>query len=512
MTQERRHAVRNISSNIALFAVQTGVALMFTRFLVHSLGVTAYGMVPLANSLIPYLTLASVGLSASLGRHFTVAWASGDRDAAAAFMNTAFSVSIIAVLIALILGSVLSVSALRVLDIPPEMRVGAGMLFAAVTMSAALTVGRSLSAVVPFSEGRIDTDNIATLLDVFVRIALVVGAFCSIGPSLDFVAYGIFAGALAGLSFNVITWRKIAPWLAPRFVRPNLIVLRELLGTSLWVLVNQVGSILFLATDLVVINLLLGPSVGGRYGSVMLWATFLRGLAGALSNFLTPLMVRTYAAGDRASMVHTAASAVKCVGLALALPVGLVSGFAAPILRVWLGAEFVQMTPVLIALVLHLCVNLAVVPLYSIQISHNRLKVPGISTVLAGVVNIGLSILLAKTWPNALGVALATAIALTAKNAFFLPWYVARVQNAPATVYLVQLLPVVGMTSAVFVVAEFFVRFGVVDGVTGIMGYGALIAVVYVTITWSLFLTRAERSVFTGVLPWKVLAAGEGRT
>lgn len=484
---------------------------MFTRYLVRILGVTAYGMIPLANSLIPYISLASVGLSASLGRHFTVAWANGDRESASAFMDTAFSVSIIAVLIALALGTVLSTAALRGLHIPPGMRIGTGFLFAAVTLSAALTVGRSLSAVVPFAEGRIDTDNYATLLDVLVRVTFVVGAFLFFGPSLGYIAGGIIAGAMAGLIFNVITWHRIAPWLVPRFIRPSRTVLRALLGTSIWVVVNQIGSLLFLATDLVIINLTLEPSVVGRYGSVMLWATFLRGLAGALSTFLTPLMVRTYAAGNHDSMVDTATSAVKCVGLALALPIGLTAGFAVPILRVWLGTEFVQMAPVLIALVLHLCVNLAVVPIYSVLISHNRLKIPGIMTVLSGVVNIVLSILWVHVWPNALGVALGTAVALTAKNALFTSWYVARIQNVPASRYFVKLLPIVGMAGAVFVAADSLVRTGVVEGFGGILGYGALIAVVFVAIVWKLLLTRSERTVFLATMPWQNIAERDSR-
>lgn len=500
MSSDRKKAIRNLGSNLVLFSVQTVVSFLLTRFLIDNLGVEAYGMIPLANSLVPYLTLVSVGLSASLGRHFTVAWASGDRKTAASFMNAAFSVSMVAIVSALVLGVALSAVALSRLQIPAGLLTDTALLFAAVTIASALTVGRSLSAVVPFAEGRIDTDNIATLLDVLVRVAVVVGTFVVLGPKLGFVAAGIVAGAVAGLIVNVAVWRHLAPWLVPRLVQPQRRQLSDLLGTSAWVIVNQLGALLFLATDLVVINLILGPVIVGRYGSVMLWATFLRGLAGALSTFLTPLMVRKYARGDSDSLVATGGSAVKLVGLSVALPVGVIAGFSAPILAVWLGPEFVQMSPVLMALVLHLCVNLAVVPLFSVQISHNRLKVPGLMTVGAGVINIGLSVMWATVWPNALGVALGTAVALGLKNALFTPWYVARVQGVSPMRYFSKLAPVVVMTAVTFAVALWLVRAGVVVGLAGILSYGLAVAVVFTAVAWALLLTAAERAVILGAL------------
>jgi hypothetical protein len=85
---------------------------------------------------------------------------------------------------------------------------------------------------------------------------------------------------------------------------------------------------------------------------------------------------------------------------------------------------------VLIIMVGHLSVNQAVRPLAYVLTSYNKVKLQGIVTIGLGVANLCLAVILAR-WSalGAVGVAVAGAIVLTAKNLGFVSGYSAHVMG-----------------------------------------------------------------------------------
>jgi membrane protein EpsK len=225
----------------------------------------------------------------------------------------------------------------------------------------------------------------------------------------------------------------------------------------------MVGAMLFLNIDLVVANLIFGPEVAGRYGSVMIFPRRLRMLVSTVTGVLTPIVLTLYAQNNLPGLVRLSRLVIKFIGLAMALPIGLICGLGRPLLTVWLGPEFSDLSWLVVALVGHLCVNVAVVPLFSLQVATNNVRVPGITTLVMGVVNACLAVALAlwSGW-GYIGIAIAGAIVLTAKNAFFTPLYGARILRLPWWAFLPSL----------------------VAGVVGSLAVGA--GTYWISLTWTL--------------------------
>jgi membrane protein EpsK len=213
--------------------------------------------------------------------------------------------------------------------------------------------------------------------------------------------------------------------------------LRSLFSMGWWVVLNQIGAILFYKVGLVVVNRVLGPDVAGRYSTVLLFSIMLQSLAGVAANVLPPVVYARFALGDRRGIAQLATVAVTVMGLVMSLPVGLLCGLATPILRVWLGPEFAELAPLMLALVGHLGVNMAVLPLFAVTQAYNKVRWPGIITLVMGGANVLLAVLLAGIPVlGPLGVALAGMIVLTAKNVLFTPIYTARIQGLSWWIFL----------------------------------------------------------------------------
>ena len=109
------------------------------------------------------------------------------------------------------------------------------------------------------------------------------------------------------------------------------------------------------------------------------------------------------------------------MGMGMALPIGLMCGFAPSLLSLWLGPEFVELVPLLWLMLFHLVINLSVLPLFYINVATNSVKLPGWVTLVMGIGNLCLAIALPLLFGwGYYGVAAAGAIALTLKNALLL--------------------------------------------------------------------------------------------
>jgi membrane protein EpsK len=135
----------------------------------------------------------------------------------------------------------------------------------------------------------------------------------------------------------------------------------------------------------------------------------------------------------------------------MALPIGLIAGLATPLLTVWLGEDFADLAGLLAVLVLHLCVNTAVLPLLSIQVALDKVRLPALVTLAMGLLNFVLAWWWAPLFANGLGVALAGALVLTLKNGLFTPLYGAHIQRLPWHTFVSCLLPGALATGLIFV-------------------------------------------------------------
>jgi len=298
-------------------------------------------------------------------------------------------------------------------------------------------------------------------------------------------------------------WQRLTPELTVdrrAFDRTRLAALFQMSG---WMTINQVGTLLFLNIDLIVVNLALGAEAAGRYGSVLQWPLLLRTFAAAISGALTPLILMEYARGAEERITCLSRQAVKLLGLGMALPVGVVCGLARPLLRLWLGSDFASLAPLLVVMIAHLCINLAVLPLFSIQVALNRVKWPGIVTLLMGFANLGLAVWWSGWEANGLGVALAGGLVLLLKNALFTPLYSAHIQRLRYTAFLSSMAPGVVGATAVGLVCYALGRVCAIGSWPAFIGLACLVAAVYAAVAYTVGLDDGERRLLAALAPWR---------
>lgn len=490
---DKRQFMFNMSSNLAVLAVTSVVTLWFTPYLLGNLGLALYGLVPLAMSLSMYMGILTVGVQAAVGRYLSLAVASGDKDGASRVMSTALGANLVIAfgVMPVLLG--VAIAAPSLFDIPAGHETDARWFFAFAMLSYVIVALREVIGATAFSANRMDLQNVARLTETFTRIGFVVVAFSIHGPDLRIVGLGMLVGAAVSIFVALGSWYAVAREVrvAPRlFDRGRL---SEMLFTGGWITFNHTGSLLHMATDVVVINLMLGSAVAGAYGSVLQLSSFLRSLAGSLSSVLAPVLFAQYAQDRKASLGSTAAQAVKLLALGLGLPAALVLGFARPVLLLWLGPEFAILAPLLMVMVVHLAYNYAFLPLDVVCMAHDRVKWPAIVSVSTGVLNVALSVLFARMGEWAIGVAVATLLSLTLRYGLFTPLYTAHVTESRSSRFFLAALPGFGLSLLAAAGAWGLDRAAQLSTWGGLVAYSAAVSLVYVAAAY-IMLKDAERT------------------
>lgn len=438
----------NVIGNLANFAFNVAIGLWFTPYLIANLGIAAYGLIPLAITVSTYFSVVTFAMNSAVGRHITYTLEQGDRE----YANRIFSTSLVSTLVLVIAligpGIWLFTHVGSVVRVPAGCESQAVLLFACTIAMFFLSTIETPIQVSSFCRNRLDLRSAVGMGGLAVRVATVVVLFHFLSPKIWHVGLGLLAGGVISFIGSIIVWRALTPELRIRLHKFDWKAFRELTTTGGWLVVNQIGTLLYLGIDLLVINRLLGTESGGRYAAVMQWSSMLRGMAGAVAGVFGPTVVFFYAQKNLDGLVHYARQAVKFQGVIMALATGLICGLSRPLLMVWLGPKFVPLAPLMSLMTAHLCVNLGLMPLLYIEFAANKMTWPGIITCGMGLVNLGLALFLAGPagW-GMYGVAVAGAIMLTAKNAIFTPIYASRILGKGNGAFLRELVSITALAT-----------------------------------------------------------------
>jgi len=501
LPQQRGRFAVNLAANVGYLCLSMLVGVWYVPFLVRHLGAAAYGLIPLATTITSYLSLITLGLNSAVGRSLTIALEEQDHRKANLIFNTSLWGSL-ALCALLLLPAALGLVYLdRIVRVPPGFAGQARGLFAGILAAFLLNEIKTPFEVSSYCRNRFDLRNMVGVGEILSRVGLVLLLFAVLTPGIQYVGWAILGGTMVSSLGAIWLWRVLTPTLQLERKAFDWRILKNLASTGGWVIVNQLGAILYLGIDLVVANRLFGAEQSGRFAAIMQLPLLIRSIGSAIGGVFSPTVLYYYARKDFDGVLTYLRRGVKCLGLMLALPIALICGFAEPLLRLWLGPTFAALSPLLVLMTLHLCINMAINPLLGLQLATNRVKVPGIVTLVMGIGNLVLALVLAGPLHWGLyGIAAAGAIMLTLKNVLFTPLYAAHVLGKPYNSFLREMAPILAVTLASAGIARLVALSSADIGWTQLIGAGLGLSLLYSFVVFLLVLNPEEREMIKTVL------------
>ena len=498
MNDSQRRLPLNVFANLGVLLAGIGVGVWQTPFLIDRLGVPAYGQIGLLRSISDYGMLAAFTMTACVHRFVAMGVNAEDWSQASRYYASAFSALLVLCGTTLLLGVGVQAWLPAWIGSPTEYHGAIRGLFMLMLLSSCLGVLNGPFMSIPLARHRFDLIGAVRLTGFVIQVGLLLILFAMGSAALTFVGWAYVGKECVVLSGAVWLSVAMAPKIRLALRHVDWQAVREMVGMSLWAVVDRVGFLLYFSVDLLVINLLLGNLATGHYAPITQLGTLLSMFIVAVTNVFWPIAYEHVAKNRIVELTRAVLRTTKFMGLVIALPVGLLCGLAGPFLEVWLGAQWRNLGPLLILLITPYAINYALQHLYSVTHAMNLVRVPALVTVAGGVLNLLLSVVLVKWTPLGLyGVALATGIALTMRNVGFMAWYISRILNVSVTSILRGLVPGMVVTAVLGgcgrLAAEWFaleklLHLGVAAVVLGCI-YMALCAAMFSRGDWGLLKT-----------------------
>src|SRR5579859_264378 len=244
----------NLVTNVGKLGVTMVVGVWYVPFLVRRLGPAVYGLIPLTSMVTSYMTLITFGIDAAVARSLTMALERDDHLDANRIFNVALwgNLALASLLVVPAIAAIANVG--HILRIPPGYETPARWLFAGTVAAFLLNQIRTPFGVSSFCRNRLDLQNLVVVAETLTRVGLVVFCFLVFAPRIEYVGAAILAGTIVSTLGMIWLWKTLTPSLRIRLGEFDWAMLRTLSGTGVWVIVSQLGVILYMNIDLLVAN------------------------------------------------------------------------------------------------------------------------------------------------------------------------------------------------------------------------------------------------------------------
>lgn len=497
---------KNLIANALYFILNILIGLFLVPFFIDNLGVASYAIIPLATSMTSYANLVTQSLNASVSRYLTIDLQKRDYEKANITFNTSLFSTLVIILLMIPIVLVVSYYSPTFFDIPVNQKQDAFILFLGVMGALLVRTLGSNFGISLFAFNRLDLQNIVNSVNIIIQVLLIVISFSLYSPKLSYIGYSYFIAAIATFFLTLVFSKKVNPHFKVNVHDFRISKVKDLGITGGWITIDQMGTLLLFQIDIIVVNKLFGTVAGGEYSIILMWSTLIRSAAAMLAGVLTPVILTCYAKKKFEELTTISKSAVKIMGLSMALPIGLICGFSPLILSLWVGPEFSRLSPLMWLLLSHLSINMSVLPLFPINVSYNKVRIPATVTIFSGVMNLLLAVILSLiTGWGYYGVAVAGAIVLTARHFLFVPMYATRVLGVSKNPFKGSMIQVILSTAIVSGVTSMTYYFLNISNTVSLIICCGVISLVYLPAIWIGLMDHSERRTIESFIPQRIV-------
>lgn len=495
----------NAAMNILSLAVTGIIGLLMVPYYIDSLGIAAYGIVPVALSMTGYVTIVADSIVNATYRYLVISIQKGDYEDANRTYSTAVYGLLLIVAAAVPITALFSYMTPELLDITGNDARSVRILFICILGSVLTTVWSNVFAVVLMANNRMDLQSLTRIVQSVSQVVLIIILFTAFYPSVVGIGISYLLIALATMGLYHTFSRRISPELRSSRKDFSAGRFREIARVSGWNLVTTIGNLLFVQMSLILTNVFFGSAAGGEFSLVVSIISIIVALGTAVTNAFSPIIYNRFALGSLKDMTDIARSAVKVVGIFMAPVLAFVCVFSPQALTIWVGGEFSHLSRIFWIMMIFMVGFEAVAPLNTISLAHLKIKIPAVMTVVFGILNIVLAYVFFRMGYGLEGVAGAWAVSMFVKNCVFYPWYHAKICGLKSYAFHKPL--VYGFAGFAVSAAAFYVLNSLADMPANLAVLAVLFVVlvsVYSLIAVKYSLSDREKSLVKSCIPEKI--------
>jgi len=401
--------LRNVGSNWALILVTLATTYLLTPFVFHTLGREGYGTWTLITAMTGYISLLTLGVPAACVRYLAQDVAERNTRRMNETIGSCAGLYLGCGLIACAIGAGFLFWFLSY-PIPAELRAEAPFAFAVMTVTVASSFFGLLPEGILFAHHDFVRRNLVRICGVLLRLGLTV-TLLMLDASLVFMALVQFVALTFDFTVSWILIKRRYPEVRLSLSNFRMERVRQIFSFSAYVLLLSAGVRLSFDSDALVIGAFQGVASIPPYVVANSLIVHLIDFVIAIAAVVAPMTTKLHAE-RRTDVLRAMFLKWSTVATAISVVSGLCLMVLGPrFIALWVDPTFERPSGVVLEVLVASC--FIFLPIRGVAVpvlmGLGKPKIPALAFIAAGVLNLGLSILLVKPL-GLLGVAIGTAI------------------------------------------------------------------------------------------------------
>lgn len=476
----RKQVPKNLAINILSFGITFLIGIWLTPYLLKQLGVVAYGLIPLAMFLSQYVSVILNSINISIDKFYLESLHKNEDENSNKIFTTSLIIILTFIFFQLLIMAIVLFNITYFFTIPNKLVQDAIWLFGLTFLGFSISLIRGIYGTTLFAYNRLDISRGIDILQNIVRVVIIVSLFILDEVSLKAVGIANLIAAIVAFIPTYYYFKKLTPQIKIKLSYFDKSKVSDISKMSTWIIINQVGVLLLGNIDLYLVNTMIDGKATGEYAIVIQVATIFRTLSGLFAGLITPIVMIYYAKNEIENVNIALSIASKFMAIFISIVLGVTFVFAPILIGIWLGTEYVYLSSLISFSLLFLLFSVPTMPLFSVNVATSKVKIPAVTTIIFGILNSVLMIVLLKATDLGLwAVVIAKLFLELAYNSIFMPIYVSKIMKVKIWTFLrIPFLSVL-LTSIVFTLVYFINQYLLLESFLPILSFSIIMFILF---------------------------------
>ena len=413
--------------NSIISALQT---FWFILYIKSHMGSDAYGYISVVNGVISTLLVVSSAIASMGTRYILVDYGKQKVNEAKQYFNSELVAMIFSGIVVAVFGIIFTLNLKNVMNVSPEFYHGVQILFLMTVFSFSIQLLASPFSASFFHTNELYLTYIFFMVDYIARVIVTIVLFENGHTVLWSAAIATDIVYLIMLIFYVYYSYHKLPELKIDFSAFRVKKLFDLFKSGVWIAVSSGGNMMLSSLNLYFANLLCGVLITGIYASIMQFNIISVMILTVLINSLLPKMFKLFSLDETKKLFNYTIYSMSLSALALSIISGGIIVFGNDFMGFWMGQEFKGYQLLILLTVVHLPLTLPSQVLNQTFTVMNKVKVPAIATILFGILNLIVAVILSKYFKMGIyGIALSSLLIQIIRDVIFYPLYFSKITS-----------------------------------------------------------------------------------
>lgn len=385
----RKQQLINLLSNFANLFTNILLGLFFTPYLVKTLGIAAYGVLPLALLINSYINVVTGALVGSMSRFYSIELVAEKYKEASEYLSIAFISLASFFILSMPLLGVFIYNIDDVLNIPDIYVYDSKILFSLIIFSFFLSMCSSLLNITQFALNRLDIMNIIKISRNVFKVIFVLLFFCYFDVNLQNIGLAFLLSEIVVFVLSVFFYKKETDKKITISLRLfNTDKFKIILNVIFWNLLLHAGEVVLFRIDNIVINKYWSTSESGVVGVFSEFGMYINSVLAVIISLASPLIVINYSKKNFLEMTKVFLNNYAVTNYFLAIIIATCICFAPHILHFWLDDSYVIYSSWFCAKLLYVPFIIYISIYNTIFRVYNKLKTPSYIMITCGIMGV----------------------------------------------------------------------------------------------------------------------------